>query len=329
MRSLFALLIIACGTPHAEEPVVVAPPVEVGQEAEHETPLVAIHEWGLIDVDLTNGIAELSTGPGQEALPVMARKPVLYLHVLDGDTQSLTVRARIPGGQILEHWPPGQLGPYIVTWNVDLRRGVCGPERGPVARDVQAACSSTDGFCETNELPRYATDDHDCMDVGGTQANLLFYRASIAADRLPLRFARNADRTVSVMSTTDGWDRPREMLRTFSGSISRAPMPGNGQTASMPVPSAPIDPTAEREAMMRTLAELGLTPSEANAFMNAWQEELFGGSTIARRRPAPPADVILYWLAQSDVHQLAAIDTSPTPITLSRAFLVRVTLPPG
>lgn len=333
MRSLLVLL-IACGSPRAETPQ----PLERPSQAEHETPAVAVHEWGLVDVDLATGTVELAAGPGRPATPVIARKPVLYLHLLQGDAQALTVRARVPGGRILEHWPPAELTDEMVTWSVRVTHGVCGPSRGPI-RDLareSVACNSTDGFCETPELPRYATDDHDCIDAAGTPAGLLFYRASVSAERLPLRVERNG--MIVSVTALDDWDTPREMLRLSTNIegrwpagrvvVARAAIPRRGESIAIPVPTDVVDPAAERAAMTRTLGELGLTASEARAFVEAWSDELFGSADLARwRRAPPPQDVLLYWLSQSQVNRIAAIDASPTSITLSRAFLVRVTLP--
>jgi hypothetical protein len=337
---IVAFLFASCGSPRPEPRAEPSSPSDPSSPSEHETPVVAIHEWGLIDVDLASGTAELSAGPGMPSTPVMARKPVLYLHLLEGDAQSLTVRARVPGGRILEHWPAGELAADSIAWNVGVRRGPCGEAgRGPAREARDTTCQSVDGFCETPELPRYVTTDHDCLDVAGTEASLLFYRASVDASALPLRVERANDLSVRITSLRDGWDGPRNIVRVSRGLVgtwplgramtARATIPRHGETAVMPVGETMLDPAAERETMARVLTELGLTTSEAEAFVGAWAETLFpAGGDTRRWSQHPSEDVLLYWLSQADVARFAVIDASPAAITLSRAFLVRITFPP-
>jgi hypothetical protein len=73
---------LACGSPRPEPRPSSTPPAPPPSTAEHEEPIVDIHEWGLIDVDMRTGTAELATGPGLPARPTAVRKPVLYLHLL-------------------------------------------------------------------------------------------------------------------------------------------------------------------------------------------------------------------------------------------------------
>jgi hypothetical protein len=290
------------------------------------TPALALHEWGLVDVDLAAGVAEISAGPGQPARPVVARKPVIYAHLRGEDAVSLDVRVRIPGGAILEHWPAGELGADTIRWHGDVTRGACsGGARGPV-RD-QPPCASADGFCETSELPRYVTGDHDCITTAAGPAALLFYRARVPVDALPLRFERAADLRVRAAGPT------RPLLRISTGLTGPWPVGrrviARGD-AELAVGTALVDPAAERSAMERTLRELGLTAAEARVFLDAWAVDLFGAGAEreSSRRPARAVaqDVILYWLTAAEIERIAPLEAS-IPVTTRRAWLVRVTLP--
>lgn len=333
MRTSYALALAlaSCGrpsttgTPNEQEPPPPSAPVAV----------VALHEWGLVDVDLASGTVELSAGPGTPARPVVARKPVLYAHLVDGDTASVDLRVRLPeGAAVLEHWPPADVQGAVIPWRLDVRRGAC-----PAApsRDLAAACDAPDGYCEIAELPRYVTRDHDCMQVGGQSAALLFYRASIPAGVLPLRIERAPDGAVRVTSARPRPEGPPAVLRistALSGPwppghvvISRAERPAQPGTVEIPVGSVALDPAAERSALARTITtDLGLSADEARVFVEAWGDELFGRASAARETPPPRAqDVLLYWLAPSEVGRLSALEAAE-PISVRRAFLVRVDL---
>jgi hypothetical protein len=326
--TVFVVLSFACGSPRPSTP----PPSPPGEAMRPRPPLVEIHEWGLVDVDLASGTAELSAGPGQPARPMVLRKPVLYLHLTSAEQASVLVRARVPGGAILEHWPPGVVDGGTVSWNANVRSGPCStnaPSRSPVRRET--TCAARDGFCEVDELPRYVTSDHDCMDVGGTTASLLFYRASLRADALPLRVERTPSLELAVTAETDTADAPRTMLRistALSGPwpvgryvVSHARMPARGQAVRMPVGDEVLEPNAERDATFLALRELGLTEPEARVFVAAWSDELFGTSPSELRQ-----DVLLYWLGPEDVSRLALLETEPAA-RFRRAFLVRIVLP--
>ncbi len=319
----------ACGSSDGAPPA--APPVTPAP-ASNERSAVEVHEWGLIDV--AGGAAELSAGPGRPPRPMQMRKPVLYLHLRDAESARVSVTARVPGGSILEHWPAGQISDGAIAWpSVGVRRGVCG------ARDRRWAaqpCGSTDGYCETSELPGYVTDDHDCLDVGGAEASLLFYRASVRPDALPLEVAVDGDLRVTARRSMAGAPGSLVRVTRVDGTlrVARAPLPDAGETRTVSIGEEALNAPAEREAMARDLAALGMTPAEARAFVDAWSAALFEGvasrgpSREARRARVPtgPNDVLLYWMPEDAVAALASLDVQPPPLALRRAFMVRVEL---
>ena len=303
--------------------------VTVTADTAARPPALALHEWGLVDVDLATGLAELSAGPGQPARPVVARKPVIYAHLVERDQASLDLRVRVPGGSILEHWPVGTLGPDSIAWHAQVSRGACPPAE---TAQPQPPCASADGYCETHELPRYVTGDADCFGTGAGPAALLFYRAQVPAGALPLGFVRAADLRVRVTGPT------RPLLRISTALTG--PWPAGHRVIArgeddLAVGTEAVDPAAERTAMEGALRGQGLTPDEARVFLDAWSVELFGAVAPAARdaqrasrrwQQQASQDVILYWLTPAEIERIAPLEAS-IPVTTRRAWLVRVTLP--
>lgn len=353
---LFALALASCGSPSSSgSPSPTAaptpdspPPPQEQAVAAPPPPDVELHEWGLVDATLRDATIDVGAGPGSAppAHPMPVRKPVLYAHLRDGlDQVSLSVGVRLPGGALLEHWPAGEASADGLRWpGVTVRRGACAqPDdvlgRGPIARDqpqrepVPArACDAPDGFCERFELPGYRTTDHDCLDVGGTSASLLFYRGSAPASALPIALSRAADGTMTASARRSMAGAPGTMLRireTPQGvTIARAPYPGVGQSLTIATPAAPLVPADEHAALDRDLRALGLTESESDAFRRAWASTLFAGPSASGRRAArvsPERDVLLYWLPEDAVSALAALELGER-VAVRRAILVRVDL---
>lgn len=334
-------VLVACGSRETASPSQTPPPPPLPDPTPPAPARaqVELHEWGLVDVDPA-GRGDVRAGPFAR-VPMVSRKPVLYAHLLGDGPVTLAVGVRLPAGTFVEHWPPAQVTGSSLSWaDIRVRQGAC-PTAAEPARDLARACDAPDGVCEVDELERYATEDHDCMSVGGADTGLLFYRARLASAELPLRVVRNADLSLSVSATRSTAGAPGAMLRlstALSGPwppgrvvISRARAPGQGQTLSMAVGTEIVDAAAERERLGQDLATLGMTTSEARAFLEAWADELFTegatrGPSRERRMPAPtPQDVLLYWLPPDAVDATSVVATEPRA-TLKRAFLVRVNL---
>lgn len=306
---------------------------------------VELHEWGLVDHDLATGVIELGTGAGEPARPMPMRKPVLYAHLADGvDHAEFLLSATVVGGQVLEHWPATILEGATVRWpHVAVRRGACAGPDDPGARSREAStrdapssyCVAPDGFCELTQLASYRTTDHDCLDVGGVAASLLFYRATASPAGLPLAAQRRSDGDIAVTARRSMDGAPGSLVRireTRAGTfVARAAMPGIGQSIVVPDPTVAAVGGDERSAMDRELQSLGMTASESDAFLRAWFSELFGGpSASGRRAPRVPAerDLLLYWLPEDAVAALSALTVEPAAVRVRRAFLVRVDLGP-
>jgi hypothetical protein len=74
------------------------------------------------------------------------------------------------------------------------------------------------------------------------------------------------------------------------------------------------------------MTELGLTESEAGAFLAAWDTELFPAETPpvaeeVERMPAP-ITTLLYFLAPSDAERVSHLSFTPAPTAVRRAMAV-------
>lgn len=339
--SFVLLLVSACGaspSPGSTGPAS-APGEGVADPAAPPSAVASfdLHEWGLIDV-AANGSAELAAGPGSPASipeptpdrPIHVRKPVLYAHLVDGAASvAFALRADVPGGRIVESWPEAAVSGGSIRWS-SLEVRTCGATRRAPSRDASSACASLDGVCEVVELPRYAARDADCLfaDSRALAHDLLFYRADLPRLALPISVSRRADRSLEVRAEAAIADaslvrivRDRGQLR-----VVHVERPAAGESQSIPLPVDLVDPRAESARLHDTVVSLGLSPGEAQAFVDAWSSELFDSHATHAGTPALD-DVLLYFLAEPTIEGIAPINAAPRPRELRRVWLVRVEIP--
>jgi hypothetical protein len=112
---------------------------------------------------------------------------------------ALSVGVRPAGeGQLLEHFPPGELSDdhRTLRWpSVRITRGGC---RGTYPGLTDARCQTSDGLCELAELAGYESAGADCVNVGEQRTGVLFYRSGPAQATLPLTVTRDAEDVVQV-----------------------------------------------------------------------------------------------------------------------------------
>jgi hypothetical protein len=299
--------------------------------AAHTPPSVIVDEWGLVDARLDVPVAELSAGPGHPSRRLLARKPVIYIRSASGQPISLSLDVNLPGGTLLESFPAGPTRPSGISWpSIVVAPGACAS-----TLTVPTTCSSRDLFCETPELPTYVTSDANCLDVAGSSTSLLFYRAAISSSALPLSVTRDASGTLFVR-TSSLLDASYGIVRISTSStddglvVTHAAPPSGSQTQVFGGIAQTLDPASEIAAIRDHFARLGLTPSEADAFLRAWSVDFFGSAPSRDRRIAlPPVrrDFLLYWLPQSTIDAIAPLTIS-TSAAVHRAWLVRVDLAP-
>lgn len=356
----FGLSILGCGAPTASAGATPPSSGATATEPPPETPpttettsggpsLYEVHEWGVIDVQ-EGGASEVAAGAGRPPPSMSVRKPVLYFHLDPSiDRLSVDVSARIVGGTIYETYPADtRPSPDVAHWSASLRPAHCAtqpdgtPSGDEASRDRGRrwvrACDTPDGICEVTELPRYDASTASCVEVGGVQAGMLFYRG-VTSPRLPLSVERLDDFSVRVTSTGDMTGAPNVVLRVSTAMtgpwpmghvvISRVALPERGASVSLPVGSVAVDRTATRAELAVHLAALGLDAAESTAFLDEWVTGLFGAEPGAAPTGAPPIpqDAVIYLLPESAVDGIAHLELSPAPGRLRRAFVVRVILP--
>ncbi len=306
-----------------------------------------VHEWGLLDVIASTGMAELAAGPGRPtplappappapqppnpgppSYPPTVRKPVLYVHLGPGvETLDLAVEVELPGGRVLEHWPASRVDAGELRWDsVRVSRGSCASSTIPPAGARLEPCAAADGYCELHELASYRTSDADCLRVGADAGELLFYRGSYASVRLPVRVERLPNGRVAV-TNQDAAPIPGRVLRVVAShdragvlrttSIGAA-APAPGERIELASPTAPVDAAAARAALASEIEAMGLTREEARTFLDAWSNELFTRPSVR--------EVVLYWLPADAIDELAELRFSPAPSAVRRAMMVRVEL---
>ena len=320
----------------ASEPTApVAPPPDVAPVA--EGPRVApyeVHEWGLVDVS-AQGI-EVAAGPGRPTepdVPMPVRKPVLYFHRDGTAPLDVTVTVRLPHGRLLEHWPVAEAAASELRWQrVRVGAEGCGAvsreagadrDRSPArAAPRRIACRSEDGICELPELPRYVSEDANCLDVGGVPARLLFYRGSATGLALPLGLRRGTGLDVVLEGSGPSSGAVGTVMRIRRSSpsaieLARVEAPAVGATLVLPKPTARVDVARERRLLAEALESRGLSPGEARAFVGAWSASLFEGE-------GPSTDAIVYFLPEADIASIAELGLTPAPRALRRVMMVRV-----
>lgn len=346
-RSVIAILLASlCGCGAEEESAADPSPTEPVTEAPPPTEEVTayeIHEWGLVDVDLSSRVVEVAAGPGH-VQPVAAptpparppapqnigapRKPVLYFHLRDANPDfRFDVAVDLGAARVVEHWPSGDLGEHSVRWqSVGLSREHC--EGGPYPTASDPVCAAVaDGYCEASELAAYVTDDAGCLDLGGARQSMLFYRGDGPMPALPVTIERSPDGTVQLTNATvraHGGTVLR--LRRLPGGgigVGQVAMPLRGASVAIPISTAPAT-DAHRESVRAELRARGLTPSEALAFERAWFGELFDG---AAPTPHAFADAVLFFLPEGGADAYARITATPPPAVVRRAMAIRAGWP--
>jgi len=348
-RSIFAILLacVGCSSSNATQTTTPYPSAVV--RAAYD-----VHEWGLLrsvagDVLRVSAIAP----PPQVRVEMLTvDKPLLYFHA-DAPLTLRSVRVATPGGSILETWPyvPGE---HIATWeNISVtHEGECTPSPLPEYDEAPCTGLGPDVACESPELEITRTSDAACVRVGSATERFLFYRAEARTYTPPLRFTRRADGEVDVTNESDV-PIPGVLVRILRESartqtwMTTAPAPhatsllGRSLTsdrqdeANMPVQvdqTRQEDLTAGREGIRRSMTEIGLTQTEFEAFMRAWDRTLFvtpgvvDGLTVVDG-DAGPSETVLYFLPPSTLDGIATLTFDPAPRAVHRALALWTVLP--
>lgn len=272
-------------------------------------PLVEAHEWGFIDL------------PAQEPGVATTSTAVVYMHLVGVARATVGIRVRAPGGSILEHRPtPADVTEDSVSWTrVDVRRGPCFEQTVPLD--------------EGRALRRYATDDHDCMSIGGVDTEFLWYRATIDPDALPYQTIPRAEGGRVELTVVGGATGGPAWIRLIAGRTDALRIghymwgPELGRLCMLDGTEAALSVDEEQARIGRELAVRGVTSSESDAFARAWIEDLLQAPPPDRHGSIETAsrDLIHYWVPPQSMDGISQIAITPIA-TVRREFLVRVAL---
>jgi hypothetical protein len=361
---------VGCGgSGPARERSATAPIVPPGQgqaSADYE-----VHEWGLVRAEAGDVLRAGAVAPPRPVEVMAVDKPVLYFHA-GGPLRLAEVSAHTPGGEVVETWPFTGSGPTVSWREVSVVPGACTPSPLPSASAPPCSLLPAGALCESAGLALVRTADAACVTVGGATDRFLFYRAEARSFTPPLRFARAAVHE-DVTVTNDGeLPIPGVIVRIWSDGVrtrtlvAAPPAPrasvvighdfGAGGrddlAADNPVPAdrrgamdeatldqPPVFEGPGRDGIRRSMTELGMAPSEIDAFLSAWDATLFGRATAvdgtvavdvlsADGDPAP-RETLLYFLPTATVDGIATVTFDPPPRVFRRAFAVWTTLRPS
>lgn len=354
----------ACGSPRVTESSSETSQTHAGTEVP-TSPQAAlpradydVHEWGLMRVQVGDEWTAGAVAGQRRPEPLVVDKPVLYFHMLSSTPiQISNIGVQAIGGTIREHWPLSSVvtpTPPRVSWdNVEIANRTCTP--GPLPDIGMFPCNSL-GYnesCESPELAVVRTDDSACVHTSRGDDSMLFYRSTnatysppVALERLSatnLRLRNNG--TQAMPGAVFRFHRERDGIRIAEGTT-----PSPGQTSILG--SAYFDAARARVRIRAALVTMGLTESEADAFVRAWDTAFFETRTtdgelavdeltdrrrvqdglvatdIADRPDAPsPTDTVLYFLPSADIENISSLSFSPAPRRIVRVMAVWAAVP--
>ncbi len=386
-RTLFGLLsiaIVGCGG-RQESPV--PAPETAGEQPSAPTAPYEVHEWGLLRAIPGDTLEAGAIAPPGFVETLTVDKPVLYFHA-SAPVRLARVHVEAVGGTIREHWPVTESAtfPSSVDWTgltLDASQHAGGATcRGAFPGVSAPPCNALPGgeACESAQLAEVVSPTATCLQSGDTQLPFLFYRSRTTTFTPPLRVTALPSGELRVTNTgalpIPGWvlrlRRNGSQVRAIAarGPGARATVMIGDDFANAAIPTPTVDgehaasdesdrmvdqpamPGSQepgRVALRLTLRELGLDDGEADAFLRAWDDTLFGGSVVqlvdippAPRDGAPsddqPVDVlsadcrgdcigaqgdtILYFLPEPTCDGVARLSFQPAPTRVRRALAI-------
>lgn len=352
LLALLLLLGCSCGGGSATTPAPsTTPPTSVAPTSASGAPVdVEVHEWGLLRAEAGDVLRIGAVSPPIAFSPMVMEKPVLYFHT-SAPTTLRTASVRIEGGSIAESWPFVASSTEARWTDVRLDpTAACAASPLPTAADLPCAALAAGDTCEATGLAVVRAADAACVSVGGTTDGFLFYRARVERFTPPLVFERIAG-TDRVRVTNEGdLPIPGELVRIERGygwarTLSVAPpaphasievgadFDAAARVTETPVATedlveeermvGPSTVTPGQAALRRSLAALGLSPAEQDAFLAAWGDALFGrpGEVLVEQSP-PPTTSFVSFLPEARAAALAPLSFDPPVRAVHRAMAV-------
>jgi hypothetical protein len=332
------LLGCACGSAAPAPSSTSVPPSHEAAVPDYE-----VHEWGLLRAEEGDVLRAGAVAPPALVQPMVVFKPVLYFHAAAPITLRSVVVQASSGGSLTEVWP---LAPFdtSVRWDeVALDPGgPCEVSALPTAAEPPCSTLASGDLCEAAGLAVARTSDGACVTVGAAVDRFLFYRARVTSFTPPLAFERTGTAD-EVRITNEGAApipgvvvRIRSQGGVVSALVVEPPAPGASVLvgADFAGAAAATDaalevwyghPTAAggRAGLRLSMLEIGLTLPEAEAFLAAWQDTLFGGPGVALDLSAQaPVDSFVYFLPEATTDGIAVVTIDPPPRVSRRALAI-------
>ena len=343
--ALLTCLLAACSC-GASAPPASAPPA-VAERARTAAPSAdyEVHEWGLVRGGAGDTQTYGAIAPRIDYSMMAVDKPVLYFHAPAALTlASVGVEAR-SGGTLIETWPLTPLGSSVAWTNVRIDPSAeCTPSALPTSAEPPCTTLPVGTECESPSLAIVRTTDAACVRVGASTERFLFYRGRAATFTPPLRFERTG--AYEVVRVTNEGDAviPGMLVRLWSDGIHvrtlevAPPAPhqsievradfdaadvrpaidhADDRRGAIDMPMAPASGPG-RQSLVASMLAIGLTQSEADAFMRAWDSALFGPGRVAidvlsvDGDPAP-RESFVYFLPAAALENLAHLELDPPP----------------
>lgn len=334
-----AFVSASCGSPNTtlEHPATAVAPVV----APTVSPSYDVHEWGLIRIEANDVWNVGAVGHTVRPVPMVARKPVLYFHTSsDAPVHLDSVEVTAVDGSVREHWPltaAATSQPATITWsNLELANGTCSPMALPTL--ALAPCNTLDANeeCETVDLAAVRVNGVACIRAERAEDSMLFYRSTNSSYEPSIAFERVDGAALTVRNTgTHALPGCVFWLRESAAGVrtTEATAPAAGQAVSLSATPYDTDHAAGR--IRDTLVEMGLNEEEANAFLRAWSQSLFGtranpeyrreiqGSRGLRIAPPPTySSSVLYFLPAPDIERVSRLSFSPAPSRVVRVMAI-------
>lgn len=289
-----------------------------------------LHEWGLLRGG-PGDVLEVGTfAPPIDVEPMVVEKPVLYFH-LGGDAPLDLGRANVQAvdGVIREHWPLAapRVGPGEedrVSWApLTLLPERCG-FMAPADRGSACGSLPLGEVCESLSLARTVTADASCVETASGRSPILFYRSTSRGLTVPIVANYIDFGDIGVRNDSD-LEIPGLMIRFIEGSaglrivVFAPPAPHQG----LLVGHEDQGVEAGRQAILTTMTGLGLTVSEAEAFLASWEGELFSPTPVAEEVVTPwERTSLLYFLPDALTDRVSRLDFEPPPSATHRALAI-------
>jgi hypothetical protein len=279
-------------------------------------------------------VLEVGTlAPPIEVEPMIVEKPVLYFH-LGGDAALDLGRASVEAidGTIREHWPLAapRVGPGEEA-RINWAPLTLLPERctfmAPADRGSACSALPPGEVCESLSLARTVTDDASCVETASGRSPILFYRSTSRGLTVPITANPVDGGDIGVRNDSD-LTIPGLMIRFIEGSAGLRVI-----VFSPPAPHQNVlvghddqGTEAARQAILTTMTGLGLTVSEAEAFLASWEGELFTSRTDERAaeesEEAWERTSLLYFLPEALTDRVSRLDFDPPPSATHRAMAI-------